>query len=455
MAKAAWSGQGAVGLLCLGLVVVVVAIFVFAGARALGGEAGTGVDAVARALAGGIGAAPLGVALLAHTSFLFALSPGGAVGAKAAGALVCLVFAVRAATAHDLARALGNALTAMLGLVLFAFGAGAPAAAVLLFVALLLGSSALAAAAACLEPGTARFGDLSSRGPAPRRTRNAFWMGACAVGVGPLALTGVFAPLEVAFLCARGPGVLAMILLGVATLAFAIVAFALFRAHRLAFVGRASLPVRGADAEPEGVRVAGALAVAALFVVPAVGLGGTALGGEPEPLALRALAPAFAFAMAHPDGAGLPGLRWALGVGGGIEWVGFGAWAFARRRYADPEDGTRRDLRGVVGVAERAARRTSLVVRASAALVGSATVAAARELDRWVVQGAIDAAASAGRALAWVVTRLDAKVLDAPGRAVARRVHVAVPAERALALVAALVGAVLLATLLAIFGVLR
>ncbi len=420
-----------------------------------------------------------GVYLVARLSFLFALSSSSSILVASIGALTALAASAMAMFGHDLRRIVVSSAIAQVGFMMLGVGVGGTSGAVFHLVTvtfavacLLLAAHAAIRAAKEPEGDVRRMGALRAKLPL---TARAFRLGCMAVAVAPLPGLAAFwskNEILVAIFTSDDLGSMSRwVLFAVALLASALASFAIWRVYFLVFEGppptvlatalapvlatvlaTALAPVVATDREAklreppkQVVDVLQAL-VGISFASGLLGLSSRWLGGRGESPLEDWLAPSFAGAHFHFDDAGMGTMLAIALLSVGTAYAGF---ALSRARYGEsrPNDWE----------AQERATRFFKPIHAHFYVEQVIDFALVRpvvwlsvlavDLDRWVIDGALNGAGVLVRATAWVSGRVDTELLDAPTEAAADNT---VRADR-MKMFAAIGGALLIAVVLYVF----
>jgi NADH-quinone oxidoreductase subunit L len=367
------------------------------------------------------------VYLVARLAFLFSLSPTACSVIAITGVAAALLAGIAGLFQYDLNRLLACVAASQVGLMVLALGASGYAAAVFhlvtstLSTALLLlasGSVALALRGVLPERELHDVRRLGGLGRVLPTTAWAFAVGCLAVTAAPVpGLAGFWSKDEVLVrvLTAKDLVVPGYVLFFAGLFATALTGFCVWRAYYLVFDGApATQPARVRDPGSPVPQTLMALAGASA-------LAGVVLGVSPSLFGKEGTAPFEAWltrslgAFAHAP------LLVESGVLVATCLAGATAWMLARTRYrrraATWEGGEAGSplfafSRSAFGVDGRVDALLMPLVRFMGDL--------AAELDRRVIDGVVEGAALATRALAWVVARADDDLVDGAVRAVSR-----------------------------------
>ncbi|KYF63274.1 NADH-quinone oxidoreductase subunit L [Sorangium cellulosum] len=425
--KTVWGGVALVTLACL---------FLFVGAAGKSAQIPLHVwlpDAMAgptpvSALIHAATMVTAGVYLIARLNFVYALSPVASGIVALVGASTALFAATIGFFQYDIKKVLAYSTVSQLGFMFIGVGVGAYWAAVFHLMThaffkacLFLGSGSVIHGMHAVEHDEAAAQDMRNMGGLRRvmpRTARTYQVACIAITAAPIPfLAGFWSKDEIlwkAFGTENTGPIPGLLLYGMGLAAALGTSFYMWRSYYLTFEGPHARKEIKTKVHESPAAITGVLAVLALLSALAgvvFGFSSHFIGGHGEPLLEEWLHPVFAHAGVsfQRHGLGLELALMAISVGGAI-----GAFSLARARY-----GARRSPRW-----ESEERRLPgfqlLSNKYYVDEIYGATVVRAflslrlffAEMDRWIVDGLVNAVAVLARAAAWVTGAIDRHLVD-------------------------------------------
>jgi NADH-quinone oxidoreductase subunit L len=425
--KTVWGGMALVTLACL---------FLFVGATGKSAQIPLYVwlpDAMAgptpvSALIHAATMVTAGVYMIARLSFLFSLSPtaGGVI--AFVGALTALFAASIGFFQYDIKKVLAYSTVSQLGFMFIGVGVGAYWAGVFHLMThaffkacLFLGSGSVIHGMHAVEHDEVAVQDMRNMGGLRRvmpRTALTYFIACLAITAAPIPLFAGFWSKDEILWKAFGtlntgsvPGVLIYLMGLSAALG---TSFYMWRSYYLTFEGphaRKEIATKVHESPPAITYVLFVLAFLSTFAGAAFGFGTHFIGGHGEAALKGWLHPTLAHAQASfkPYGLGLEYALMGVSVGGAIAM-----WALARSRYGEKRSpnwaANEQRLPGFNLLQNKYFVDEIYHATIVRAFLWTRIVFA--EMDRWIVDGIVNAVSVGSRGAAWVTNAIDAYIVD-------------------------------------------